>query len=167
MSDDMIIVGGDKIREMCAKQKRPHNEFKYYKNHEFSRNPKKAHPLDSGYDICSCEHVTIEPKQWEVVNTGLQFDIPDGWEIQIRSRSGLAAKKGIMVLNGIGTVDCEYTGEIKVILMNMGEYPFHILPGERIAQLVMMPIYPTIITEIFEEPTNETRGDKGFGSTGV
>lgn len=163
---DEIISGGN-LQRQRENNVRKFNEFKYYLNHEFSRPPKKAHPTDAGYDLCSCEHYVIEPKQWQVVKTGIQFDIPTGWEIQIRPRSGLAAKKGVTVLNTPGTIDEEYTGEIMVIIINLGEFPFEIAPGDRIAQAVMNPIYGTIIQEIFEEPTNETRGKNGFGSTGV
>jgi len=161
------IISGGNLQKQKENNERKFNEFRYYLNHEFARPPKKAHPTDVGYDLCSCEYYKVESKSWQVVRTGIQFDIPSGWEIQIRPRSGLAAKKGITVLNTPGTIDEEYTGEIMVILINLGEFPFEISPGDRIAQAVMKPIYGTILTEIFEEPTNETRGSGGFGSTGV
>lgn len=81
-------------------------QFKVFLEHEFARLPKKAHESDAGWDLCSCEHVTIPPKQWVAIDTGIKFVIPNGWEIQIRSRSGLAAKKGIFVMNSPGTIDC-------------------------------------------------------------
>jgi dUTP pyrophosphatase len=140
--------------------------FKVYLDHEFSRMPIKAHPSDSGYDLSSCEHVTIPPKQWRMVNTGLKFEIPSGYEIQVRARSGLAAKKGITVLNGIGTIDSNYRGLIKVILINHGEYPFDIAPGDKIAQSVMAPVLDTKLEEIDHEPSETDRGTNGFGSTG-
>lgn len=141
--------------------------FKVYLDHEFSRIPTKAHPSDAGYDLSSCEHVDILPKQWAVVNTGIKFETPPGYEIQIRARSGLAAKKGITVLNGVGTIDSSYIGHIKVILINHGEYPFHISPGDKIAQAVMAEVLNTSIVEINTEPTPTDRGSNGFGSTGV
>lgn len=140
--------------------------FKVYLEHEFSRMPSKAHPSDAGYDLVSCEHKKIDPGQWAVVDTGLKFEIPDGFEIQIRARSGLAAKKGITVLNGVGTIDSAYRGFIKVILINHGEYPFDIAPGDRIAQAVMAPVLNTNLIEIDHEPNETDRGSGGFGSTG-
>ena len=156
-----------RLQEAKISGMRPHNEFRFYRNHEYARQPKKAYESDAGYDLCSCEFYKIEPNQWQLVRTGLQFDIPNGWEIQIRPRSGLAAKKGITVLNSHGTIDCEYTGEIMIIIMNHGEFPFEIGPGDRIAQAVFAPVYPTLVVEINEEPINKTRGSNGFGSTGV
>ena len=85
--------------------------FKIFLEHEFSRMPSKAHESDSGYDLSSCEHVTIPSKQWRVVNTGLKFEIPNGYEIQIRPRSGLAAKKGI-------TVNTVSPGYVKTAMMD-------------------------------------------------
>lgn len=141
--------------------------FEFFRNHEFARVPKKAYPSDSGYDICSCEHADIAPKQWKVIRTGIQCKIPDGYEIQIRSRSGLAAKKGLFVMNSPGTIDTLYTGEIQVILMNLGEFPFHVSPGDKIAQMVPQKVENTEFVEIKDAPTNDSRGSNGFGSTGV
>jgi dUTP pyrophosphatase len=143
------------------------NTFKIVLDHEFARMPVKAHATDAGWDLCSCEHVVIQPKQWIAVNTGLKFIIPQGWEVQIRPRSGLAAKKGITVLNTPGTIDQEYRGFIKVILYNAGEYPFDIHPGDRIAQAVMCPVFNVTLEQIDELPSEDTsRGSGGFGSTG-
>ncbi len=140
--------------------------FKFYLDHEFARIPTKAHPSDSGYDLASCEHVKILSGQWAVVNTGLKFEIPEGYEIQIRPRSGLAAKKGVTVLNTPGTIDTNYRGLIKVILINHGEFPFDVVPGDRIAQAVLSPVLNTELIEIHEEPSDTDRGSGGFGSTG-
>lgn len=143
------------------------NEFKVYLEHEFARLPAKAHASDAGWDLCACEHVEIAPKQWKLVGTGLKFVIPDGWEMQIRPRSGLAAKKGVTVLNTPGTIDQEYRGEVKVILYNAGEYPFEVHPGDKIAQAVLAPVYAASMIEIDEMPSEgTTRGAGGFGSTG-
>lgn len=143
------------------------NDFKVYLDHEFARMPAKAHATDAGWDLCSCEHVEIPPKQWKLVGTGLKFVIPEGWEMQIRPRSGLAAKKGVTVLNTPGTIDQEYRGEVKVILYNAGEYPFEVHPGDKIAQAVVSPVYSVKMSEIEDMPEKDTtRGAGGFGSTG-
>lgn len=141
--------------------------FKVYLDHEFARMPTKAHPSDSGYDLASCEHVIIPPKQWRVINTGLKFEIPTGYEIQVRPRSGLAAKKGITVLNTPrNSRSAPIFGLIKVILINHGEFPFDIVPGDKIAQAVMAPVSNTKLEEIDHEPSETDRGSNGFGSTG-
>lgn len=143
------------------------NNFKILLEHEYSRMPQKAHDTDAGWDLSSCEHVNILPKQWLAVDTGIKMVIPKGWEIQIRPRSGLALKKGIMVLNSPGTIDCDYRNRIKVILYNGGEYPFDIHPGDRIAQAVMSPVFNVTLSQIEEMPDEKTSRDQGgFGSSG-
>lgn len=157
----------DSIINFNADKEEDFNTFKVCLDHEFARMPAKAHASDAGWDLSSCEHVIIQPKQWCAVDTGLKFVIPDGWEIQIRSRSGLAAKKGVSVLNSPGTIDTLYRGNIKVILFNSGEYPFDVHPGDRIAQAVMCPVFNVILKEIENMPEETTeRGTGGFGSTG-
>lgn len=144
------------------------NEFKVFLEHEFSRMPEKAHATDAGWDLSSCEHIVIPPKQWRAVDTGIKMVIPTGWEIQIRPRSGLALKKGIAVLNSPGTIDCEYRNRIKVILYNSGEYDFDVHPGDRIAQAVMSPVFNVTISQINEMPEESTsRNLGGFGSSGT
>lgn len=140
--------------------------FGVYYSHEWSRKPKRAYPGDAGYDLSAVEYTKIEPKSWAVVGTGIHFDIPDGWEIQIRSRSGLAAKKGVFVLNSPATIDSSYCGEIKIILMNMGEFPFEISPGDRVAQAVFSPVFEINLNDIDDLPQKE-RNNKGFGSSGI
>lgn len=119
----------------------------------------------AGCDIKSSAALVIPPGESSVVPTGLFLEIPQGYEGQVRSRSGLAAKNGVFVLNSPGTIDSDYRGEIKVILANMGPDPFPIFIGDRIAQLVIAPV--TQVT--FEESdfTQTSRGAGGFGSTGV
>lgn len=120
----------------------------------------------SGMDLCSVETDTIMPKSLEVIATGLKVEIPEGYEMQIRPRSGLAAKHGITVLNTPGTVDSDYRGEIKVILMNHGSLPFEVVPGMRIAQAVLVPVVKAVLSD--ETSISETaRGEGGFGHTGV
>ena len=120
----------------------------------------------SGLDIRANESAVIEPGSWGMVGTGLFPEIQKGFEIQVRSRSGLAAKKGIFVLNSPGTVDSDYRGEIKVILANMGKEPFPIESGERIAQIVVCPVIQANVSKV-EEISETQRGSGGFGSTGT
>ena len=100
-----------------------------------------------------------------MVPTGLFFEIPCGYEIQVRPRSGLAIKNGITCLNTPGTIDSDYRGEVKVILINLGENDFTVNNGDRIAQLVVSPVIQGCF-ELVEELGETTRGDGGFGSTG-
>ena len=110
--------------------------------------------------------ITLEPKQRVLMGTGLYFEIPDGFEVQIRPRSGLALKHGITVLNSPGTIDADYRGEIKVILINHGDGPFIIDHEMRIAQMVVAK-YQRIEFKLVEELTDSERGSGGFGSTGT
>jgi len=112
------------------------------------------------------EAVTIEPGKRALVPTGLKMALPRGYEAQIRPRSGLALKKGITLPNTPGTIDADYRGELGIILMNLGEEPFVIERGDRIAQMVVAPV--TVATWIEVADLDETeRGEGGFGSTGV
>lgn len=127
--------------------------------------PKYETAGSSGMDVRSNEDCTIDAGQWKAVSTGLFPEIPNGYEIQVRSRSGLAAKNGIFVLNSPGTVDSDYRGEIKIILANMSQVPFAISKGDRIAQLVLSPVVKAEVKEV--DIISETqRGAGGFGSTG-
>ena len=120
----------------------------------------------SGLDIRANEETIIEPGSWAMVGTGLFPEIDKGFEIQVRSRSGLAAKKGLFVLNSPGTVDSDYRGEIKVILANMSKVPFTVEKGERIAQIVVCPVIQAQVSAV-EEISETQRGQGGFGSTGT
>jgi dUTP pyrophosphatase len=119
----------------------------------------------SGMDVRSVIDCIIEPGSWVAVSTGLYPEIPEGYEIQVRSRSGLAFKNGIFVLNSPGTVDADYRGEIKVILANMGKSSFPVSKGDRIAQLVLSPVVQADISHA-DEISETERGSGGFGSTG-
>lgn len=120
----------------------------------------------AGMDICAAEAVKLKPGARFAVPTGFAVAIPHGYEIQVRPRSGLALKHGITCLNTPGTIDCDYRGEVKVILANLGEEVFEIQRGDRIAQLVVAPAPQALVTEV--ETLDETaRGAGGFGSTGV
>lgn len=127
--------------------------------------PAYAHPGDAGMDVRSVEALEIAPSRRALVRTGLVAEIPDGYEIQVRPRSGLALKHGVTVLNSPGTVDAGYRGEIGVILANFGEETFAVSPGDRIAQLVVAPVTTAEISETCDVGATD-RGDGGFGSTG-
>ena len=126
-------------------------------------------PGSVGIDLRSVENVTINPKEFSLVKTGLYLQLPEGIEAQIRSRSGLAAKNGVFVLNGVGTLDCDYRGEVGVILANFGKDAFKINPGDRIAQIVFNEITKPILTKLpSRDLLSETsRASSGFGSTGL
>lgn len=122
----------------------------------------------AGADVCALldDKVVLKPGERTILPTGLFFEIPQGYEIQVRPRSGLAAKNGVTVLNTPGTIDSDYRGELKVILINLGDSDFEISSGDRIAQIVVAPV--TLGKFIQVESISETeRGTGGFGSTGV
>ena len=128
--------------------------------------PAKAHPDDAAFDLRSRTDLVLEPGKAAIVPTGLFLELPVGYEAQVRPRSGLAAKHYITVLNSPGTVDADYRGEIKVILVNLSKEKFVINPGERIAQMVIAK-YEKIEWEEVEQLGETERGAGGFGSTGV
>ena len=130
--------------------------------------PKYETPGSSGMDIAAHieNAITINPGEKAIVSTGFSMAIPKGYEVQIRPRSGLAAKKNITVLNTPGTIDADYRGEIKVILINLGKEKFVIVNGERIAQMVVCPVVQADLEEV-KELANTERGSGGFGSTGT
>lgn len=132
-----------------------------------ARMPKYATPESAGADLCSCETLTLNPNEIRLVHTGIKMDIPRGYHIEVRSRSGLAVNMGVFVLNSPGTVDSDYTGEIGVILCNAGKKPFQIINGDRIAQIVAIHHeVPRFIK--LEKISKETeRGAYGFGHTGL
>ena len=130
--------------------------------------PAYATPLSAGMDIRANlqEPLTLNPLQRMLIPTGLYIALPEGYECQARPRSGLAVKHGITVLNSPGTIDADYRGELKILLVNLSDTPFVIEPGERIAQLVVAKHEHVEWSEV--EVLDETeRGEGGFGSTGV
>jgi len=130
--------------------------------------PKYMTPLASGMDLYANveSDLVIAPGKYEIIPTGIQIEIPPGFEGQIRPRSGLAAKHGITILNSPGTIDADYRGEIKIILINHGNENFTIKRGDRIAQLVIVPVTQAELVEV--ECLEETeRGSGGFGHTGL
>ena len=119
-----------------------------------------------GLDVVASEDITLEPGQRHAVPTGFAIEIPHGYEVQVRPRSGLALKHGITCLNTPGTIDSDYRGEVKVILANLGSEVFTASRGERIAQLVPAPVLRAKFGEV-GELSGTQRGSGGFGSTGT
>jgi len=136
-------------------------------NHSPYPCPAYATEQSAGLDLRAHlqQSVTLQPLQRTLVPTGLFIALPAGYEAQVRPRSGLAAKHGITVLNTPGTIDADYRGEIKVILVNLSDQPFDIVPGERIAQMVIAR-HEQVKWEQVDELDQTTRGAGGFGSTG-
>jgi dUTP pyrophosphatase len=124
---------------------------------------------DSGFDLYSTEEIVIEPFGRALVPTGLAFDIKDGYEIQVRSKSGLAINQGLFVLNSPGTVDSGYLGEVKVILFNTNKESVTIKKGMKVGQAVLSPVVNGKWVELVKKDKidKKDRGDKGFGSTGI
>lgn len=122
-------------------------------------------PGSAGIDLRATDEVLIASGGWTSVGTGLFLEIAEGYEVQIRPRSGLALKKGITVLNAPGTIDSDYRGEVRVILINHSSDDFKVSVGERIAQMVLAPVVQAAWEEV-GELTSTMRGEGGFGSTG-
>lgn len=141
-------------------------EIKYIPLREGAHIPTKAHEDDAGFDLYASEDFTLKAHGFGCVPTALSVELPEGYEAQVRPRSGLAAKYGVTVLNAPGTIDAGYRGEVKVILINHGETDFQITAGMRIAQMVISPVLSARFVEAaaLEE---STRGEGGFGSTGT
>ena len=147
----------------------PVMDVHYSASNKDSVDPEYAYETDSGFDLYSTEELYIEPFDRALIPTGLHFDIPDGYEIQVRSKSGLALKQGLMVLNSPGTVDQGYTGEIKVIIFNTTKRTIKIEKGQKIAQAVLCPVVcgKWINLVRVENIEDKDRSDNGFGSTGI
>lgn len=131
-------------------------------------NPSYATEDSAGMDLKANidQPVVLAPLERAIVPTGISIELPSGFEAQIRPRSGLAAKHGISIVNSPGTIDADYRGEIKVILVNLSNEPFSINPGERIAQMVVAR-YEKVQWQAVEELGESGRGSGGFGSTGI
>ena len=124
---------------------------------------------DSGFDLYSTKDILIEGFGRALVPTGIRFDIGEGFEIQVRSKSGLALKQGLMVLNSPGTVDEGYTGEVQVIIFNTNKEPFQITKGMKVAQAVLSKCFSGRVVNLVkvDKINDKDRGDNGFGSTGI
>lgn len=147
-------------KESVLIQKLPHAKELPY--------PSRGTALSAGYDLSAAleEDICLQPSKRVLIPTGFAIALPEGFEAQVRSRSGLAFKNGVVVLNSPGTIDADYRGEIKVILINHGQIPFVIQRGMRIAQLLVSQLVP-IRFETVETLPESHRGKGGFGSTGL
>jgi len=134
-----------------------------------ARLPQYMTPYSSGMDLFACleeGEVTLAPGRWRLIPTGVAITLPKGYEAQVRPRSGLALRHGVTLLNSPGTVDADYRGEIGAILINLGDRPFVIRDGDRVAQLVIHQVCRAELQEVDELPVS-TRGEGGFGHTGL
>jgi len=147
----------------------PKLDVGYKKSNEDTIDPKYVYESDSGFDLYSVENMWIHSFSRVLIPTGLHIDIPDGYEIQVRSKSGLALKQGLMVLNSPGTVDQGYLGEIQVILFNTTNEKIKIESGQKIAQAVLCPVVSGKWVNFIQKDNleNKDRNENGFGSTGV
>lgn len=147
----------------------PKLDLKYTKLHTDAIEPTYNYEGDSGFDLYSVEEIEVKPFGRVLVPTGLAFDIKDGYEIQVRSKSGLAFNQGLFVLNSPGTVDSGYIGEVKVIIFNTNQESFTIKKGMKVAQGVLSPVVNGKWVNLLKKSqiTNKERGDNGFGSTGI
>ncbi len=134
---------------------------------ELALAPRKMSAHAAGFDVAAAldEPFSLEPGARALVPCGFAMALPPGWEAQVRPRSGLAVKHGVTLLNAPGTIDADYRGEVKVILVNHGERPFVVAPGERVAQLVFARVEDAELAVVEVLPESE-RGPGGFGSTG-
>ncbi len=140
-------------------------------NKSNNKNPVYVRNGDSGFDLRAniIKPITLKPLERTLIDTGLFFELPKGYDMEIRSRSGLALKNGVMVLNSPGTIDLEYRGNIGVILINFGSEDFTVNPGDRIAQALIRHSLTDneIVLKEVKEISDTDRGNNGFGSTGV
>ena len=147
----------------------PKLELGYTKLHDDAVEPKYNYESDSGFDLHSTEEIVIPPFGRALVPTGISLDINDGFEVQVRSKSGLALNQGLMCLNSPGTVDNGYTGEVKAIIFNTNKEPFTITKGMKVAQAVLSPVVNGKWVNLVEKSkiNKKERGENGFGSTGI
>lgn len=155
----MELINTDDISYM------PTLKFKRLENGKDTPLPGYATAGSAGMDLHTVEAVKIYNGQTKILRTGLAVEVPLGYELQIRSRSGLAAKHGVFVTNGIGTIDSDYRGELMVILSHLGRNALDIEVGDRVAQIVLVPVTRGGVTEV-EELSTTVRGVGGLGSTG-
>ena len=147
----------------------PKIDLPFSKSNPDAVNPNYAYETDSGFDLYSTEEIWVHSLDRKLIPTGIHIDIPDGYEIQVRSKSGLALKQGLMVLNSPGTVDQGYTGEIQVIIFNTSKERVKIEKGQKIAQAVLCPVVSGKWMNLVgkKEINSKDRNERGFGSTGL
>jgi dUTP pyrophosphatase len=168
---DVEEINGYNLKELekVFEDKQPKLLLTFMKCHPDAVEPKYNYPTDSGFDLHSTEGCGIPPLSRMLVGTGLKFNIKDGYEMQVRPKSGLALKQGLTVLNTPGTVDSGYDGEVKVILYNSTQTTIYVEKGQKIAQACICPVVNGrwIETKEVSEINGKDRGDNGFGSTGI
>lgn len=168
---DLEKLLSESFNELQGELMEDSTKFKinYQKLNSDATDPKYAYNLDSGFDFHSTEEILIPSFGRALVPTGLKIEIPEGLELQVRPKSGLAIKQGLTVLNTPGTVDCGYLGEIKVILFNTSNTEVLIEKGMKIAQGVFSPVMSGKYVNLTQVNNiqNTERGDNGFGSTGI
>jgi dUTP pyrophosphatase len=164
-------IAGVNLKELekAFDNQQPKMTLEFIKIHPDAVSPKYNYPTDSGFDLHSTDGVGIPPQSRMLVGTGLKFNIKDGFEMQVRPKSGLALKQGLTVLNTPGTVDSGYDGEVKVILYNSSHDTVYIEIGQKIAQACICPVVngKWIQTKEVAEISGKDRGNNGFGSTGI
>lgn len=148
-----------------AESPRPRVRFRRLASNPDLPLPERATPHAAGYDVRAAETATLEPGEIRLVSTGLEMELPEGLECQVRPRSGLALKHGITLPNSPGTIDPDYRGEVRVIMQNLGSEAVTLARGERIAQLVFARFEAPDVVEV-EGLSDTQRGAGGFGSTG-
>jgi dUTP pyrophosphatase len=147
--------------------KRGKLRVKVKKLHEDAIVPKQAYTGDVGCDLATIDEGVVPPKSWKIFKTGLAFEPPKGYELQIRSRSGLAAKNGIFILNSPATIEPTYRGDVGIIIANFSDEPFVVNRFMRLGQAVFKPYEESVEFKIFNTLSNTERGVKKFGSSGV
>ena len=169
--DEILKVTGIDVKELEVDMLnyKPKLDLGFTKLNDEAVTPFYNYPSDSGFDLYATQMINITKFGRALIPTGLSFDIKDGYEIQVRSKSGLAINKGLMVLNSPGTVDNGYTGEVQVIIFNTNDFDVTIEKGMKVGQAVLCPVVNGAWVNLVEHKnvTSKDRGDKGFGSTGV
>lgn len=166
--EDMFGMSIDDMNEEAAVQMMT-QQIEVEKVHPDAVFPSYNYPSDSGFDLYSVEEITLEPFGRAIVPTGLKFSFNEGYEIQVRTKSGLALNQGLIVANSPGTVDQGYTGEIKVIVFNANPTKLTITKGMKVAQAVLCPVKNGKFVELLsvDKIGDKDRGENGFGSTGI
>lgn len=154
-----------RLHTMTVKAMKPKVVVKIRKSHPDFAVPEYKTSGAAGCDVCAAENGTVLTGTYRLVSTGLFLEIPEGYECQIRPRSGLALKHGVTVLNSPGTLDSDYRGELMVLLYNAGPWAYKFVTGDRIAQLVFAPV-TRVEFETVDELSETERSHGGFGSTG-
>jgi len=143
-------------------------QVKWAKVHPDAFIPRAAYVGDAGVDLVTVESTVVRPKERKLIPTGLKVEIPEGYELQIRPRSGLFLKSPLILTNSQGTIDSTYRGEVRIIVWNSGNRDYKIFPGMKIAQAVLQKLPEAEHIEISEKELSSTeRGEKGFGSSGI